>query len=414
MNGRSLRNGSFKRAAATSALTAVLLAGMPLADDAAGETQVSPTSADGTRPEAVEKTMRQGLSALIDDHAALSLKHTRSLLKRQPNFQLGQLIHADLLAARAHQNTLMATSGALKKTRIRGLIEEAQARAHYREPPDEHLPGAIMQLSQLHRHALIVDAENSRLYLLENKNGVPEPAADYYISTGNGGVGKTSEGDEKTPLGVYHPTLRLNDSELPELYGVGAYPLNYPNKWDQLNQRDGSGIWLHGTPRKVYSRPPKDSRGCIVLSNRLLTSLSSYIEVGRTPVILTRKIEWLKPDAWQAKRGQLLDAIQQWQRDWQSLDVEQYLAHYSRNYRTSKQNYEQMTAVTRRNAAKKTFVKVGIKDLDLFDYPEETGIVVAAFDQDYRSNNYNIHYRKQQFWKYENDRWMIIFEGRAG
>ena len=393
MNGKSRWNKSFKFTLAA----ALLFAGMAQADNEA----------------TLEYTMRQALGALLDGNDAQSMKQVQSLLEQQPDFRLGRLIYADLLAAHAHQNTLMAIPEALTKTRIKGLIEEAQARVHYHRPQAGHLPGTVMQLSPLYEYALILDAAQSRLYVLANKDGVPEPVTDYYISTGNGGLGKIDEGDEKTPLGVYHLTSHLDDKELPELYGAGAYPINYPNHWDQLHQRSGSGIWLHGTPRTVYSRPPQDSRGCVVLSNQLIDVLASYIDIGHTPIILSHRIKWLKPEAWQTQRDQLLDAIQQWRQDWQSLDVEKYLSHYSPNYHTTKQSYAQMATNSRRNAQNKTFIEVGIKELDLFKYPGESVTVIASFDQDYRSNNYKLRYRKQQFWRHENGKWRIIFEGRA-
>lgn len=403
MSGKSPRRKCCRRTAVAAAV-AVLFASAPVTAELRGA---------GAAAETVEADLRQSFGALLDGHAELSLRRTIPLVKRHANFRLGRLLYADILAARAHQKTLMAFPAALEKTRVKGLVEEAKARLVHRSPPDGRLPGAVMQLSRLHRHAFVFDAERSRAYVFANREGAPELLADYYISVGNGGVGKTSEGDGKTPLGVYYPTSRLEDAKLPELYGAGAYPLNYPNKWDRLNDRDGSGIWLHGTPRVVYSRPPQDSRGCVVISNELLIGLSSHIDVGRTPMILTASVEWLPPAAWRTRRERLLDAIHRWRRDWQTLDVERYLGHYSRNYRSDGKDYERMAAVARRNAKKKTFVEVEIKNLDLFEYPGEQGVVAAVFDQDYRSNNYNLHYRKQQFWKRENGRWVIIFEDRA-
>src|SRR3546814_8483534 len=49
--------------------------------------------------------------------------------------------------------------------------------------------------------------------------------------------------------------------KLPDFYGDGAYPLNYPNEWDKHEGRKGYGIWLHGTPSTTYSRPPRASDG---------------------------------------------------------------------------------------------------------------------------------------------------------
>ena len=72
-----------------------------------------------------------------------------------------------------------------------------------------------------------------------------------------------------------------------------------------------------------------------------------------------------------------------------------------------------MTARTRRNARAKTFIKVGVGEIDLLMYSQMPELFVARFNQDYRSNNYNIAYRKQQFWKKENGAWKIVFEGRV-
>ena len=365
-----------------------------------------------TKPQA-EELLRQSIGALIDNHPQLSLKHTQGLLERHANFRLGKLIHADLFATQAHQATLMAREGAPEKLRIRGMVEEARARLHYHQPPADRLPDAIAQVSGLHEFAFAIDASRARLYVFTNREGIPRMVFDHYISIGNGGVGKTREGDKKTPLGVYHLLSYLDGDQLPELYGTGAYPINYPNDWDRLRGHHGYGIWLHGTPQTVYSRPPKDSRGCVVISNQLFEKLAPYIDLGRTPIIITEKIHWMKAEDWEAKRERLLLTIDQWQRDWQSLDIEKYLSHYSQNYKTPEKSYAEMMKTSRVNSKKKTFVSAEIKNIDLFDYPGESNTMLAVFDQDYRSNNYNVKYRKQQLWRYEDNLWKIIFEGHA-
>ena len=256
MNGRSRWNGCSK---------VRLRRGLPgriLA--CAGMTAVSAallvSLANAAFADTFEDTMRRGFGALLDGRTAPAAQHMQSLLAEHPNSRLARLARADLFAASAHQQTLMEMPGARQKVRVRGLIEEARVRLGHRKPPRGLVPGAILQLSPLHEHALIFDAAHSRLYLLANDEGAPRPIASHYASAGNGGLGKTDEGDEKTPLGVYHLTSLLDDDKLPELYGTGAYPINYPNRWDQLHGRSGSGIWLHGTTQSTYNRPPKDRR----------------------------------------------------------------------------------------------------------------------------------------------------------
>lgn len=79
---------------------------------------------------------------------------------------------------------------------------------------------------------------------------------DYYISVGKGGGDKRREGDEKTPIVVYRVSSYLPGSSLPDMYGPGAFPIDYPNPWDRKLGRTGSGIWLHGTESERFSRAP--------------------------------------------------------------------------------------------------------------------------------------------------------------
>src|SRR3982074_1468745 len=65
------------------------------------------------------------------------------------------------------------------------------------------------------------------------------------------------------------------------------------------------GIWLPGPPSAVYSRPPRASDGCIVLSNPDLQTVGAYMQVGLTPVIIADEIEWSDAAAVEAARSSL-------------------------------------------------------------------------------------------------------------
>ena len=360
-----------------------------------------------------EQKFRNIVGALLDSRTHVAFDAAQQLLEQRPNFSVNKMIYADLLAAYSHQQPLFGLTEAHQTRRVTGIREEMISRLTYRAPPPGYLPAEIIQLSPRHRFILILNAATSRLYLFKNSADTLKLIGDYYISIGKDGIGKVQEGDDKTPLGLYHITSYLPDKELIELYGPGAFTLNYPNDWDRLFKRDGFGIWLHGMPRSLNSRPPRDSRGCIILNNQLFEKLTAYIEPGKTPLLLTTTTKWLPPEEWKAQKQALLDTMNRWRQDWEDLKVEKYLSYYSTDYRTVSQNYEQMVKQTQRNAKQKTFVKVEIKDLDIFSYPGESGLLTTIFDQNYQSNNYNIKYRKQQFWQHETEGWKIIYEGQA-
>ena len=362
--------------------------------------------------EPAELMLARAVQDLMAGQEPAALATLQQTIQSYPNFRLARMIYADLYAVRSQLPPLLSEARALSKTRIADLSAEARARLNYQPPEADRLPGNIVKLSRIHPYALLFDAQHSRLYLFANDNGQLHRLSDYYAASGRGGMNKQSEGDNRTPNGSYTITQVLEDEQLPELYGRSAYTLNYPNRWDRIQARDGYGIWLHGVPRITYSRPPETSRGCIVISNQAIDALRSYIHAGTTPMLLATAVTWLEQQQWSLQQQELLDIVRQWQTDWQSLNVEKYLAHYSKDYLDKKYNYAQWVQRVRKNAQKKTFVKVTLKDIDLMLYSSEPHLFLAQFNQDYRSNNYKIAYRKQQMWRLENDGWKIIFEGR--
>ena len=296
------------------------------------------------------------------------------------------------------------------------LRDEAIARLRaYRERPSaaNYVPRYLLQMGPEQQHAVVVDTQRARLYVYRNEDGKPRFVADYYISQGKAGSGKQFEGDNKTPLGVYHVTSFIDPAKLPDLYGKGAFPLNYPNPWDKRLGRTGYGIWLHGTPSDTYARPPLASEGCVVLANQDFTSLSSFVQPGLTPVIISNDIEWLSLDDWQAERSSLNAAIEAWRSDWESLDVERYLSHYSAQFRNDRYDYAEWSSRKRRFANAREWVKVEVGKLSMLRQPGEDALVEVIFDQDYRSDGFTDTMRKRQYWTKEDGRWKIIYEGGA-
>jgi murein L,D-transpeptidase YafK len=344
-----------------------------------------------------------------------ALKRVDALIRDYPNFRLAHLVRGDLLLARARP---LETFGNVAKTvpgeRIEGLREEALARlrALRRRPGEDRLPRYVLQLHPEQRHALVVDSRHSRLYVFGNDKGLPRLVADYYVTLGKNGMEKTREGDQKTPVGVYHVTANLPRKKLTDFYGAGAFPINYPNEWDRRQGRGGYGIWLHGVPSDVYARPPRASDGCIVLSNPDLESVGRHLQVGLTPVIIADELEWSDSGTIEKERASLAGALEQWRADWQSRDTERYLAHYSSRFASKEgQNFDGWAAHKRKVNGAKRWIKVDVGRVAMFRYPRERDFVVVTFDQDYRSDGLSNVMKKRQYWVKEGATWKIIYEG---
>jgi murein L,D-transpeptidase YafK len=356
------------------------------------------------------------VEAIEANRLDLALRRVETLIAAHPNFRLAHLIRGDLLLARARP---LQTFGNVVKTvpreKVEDLRAETLARLHaLRERPRAHrLPRAVLQLHPGQKHALLVDSRHSRLYVFENVDGRPHYLADYYVSLGKRGVDKAREGDQKTPIGVYHVTANLPRQKLTDFYGAGAYPINYPNEWDRQRGRNGYGIWVHGTPPDTYSRPPRASDGCIVLANPDLLSVGRLMQVGMTPVIIADEIEWADAGTLEAERSSLADALERWRADWQSRDTERYLAHYAVEFRSGKRDREAWAAHKRNVNAAKSWIRVALAQVSMLRYPRESDFVAVSFEQDYRSSNLSNTMRKLQYWRKVSGRWRILYEGSA-
>jgi murein L,D-transpeptidase YafK len=355
-------------------------------------------------------------SAIEANRLDEAIRRVEALIRDHPNFRLAHLVRGDLLLARSRP---LQTFGNVAKTvpqdKISDLREEAlmRLRAQRQRPAEDRLPRQVLQLHSAQKHALLVDSRRSRLYVFANDDGRPRLVADYYVTLGKNGVEKTREGDQKTPIGVYHVTADLPRRKLTDFYGSGAFPINYPNDWDKRLGRNGHGIWLHGTPSAVYSRPPRASDGCIVLANPDLDRVRGYMQVGLTPVIIADEVEWSDAGAVDAERKSLGAALEQWRADWASRDTERYLGHYSQRFRSGAQDLAGWSAHKRNVNAGKKWVKVDVARVSMFRYPRQDDFVVVSFEQDYRSNNLSNVTRKRQYWVKESGRWKILFEGSA-
>lgn len=266
-----------------------------------------------------------------------ALQDVMALNRDVPDFRSAQLLQAQILefkAGRINLDQMQALMRLQKESaKVDGLQQEIRQRlqANLQVPQNGAIPQEFISLAPDVKHAIAVDASKSRLYLFSNSASGLNLIADFYISVGRLGVPKRLEGDERTPTGVYFITGMIPGEQLPDLYGVGAFPLNYPNDWDRIAGRTGSGIWLHGTPSDEFSRIPQASDGCVVLSNPDMSLLLLNLE-RRTPVLLAESIHWspqkeVRAQGAYSKRNPYFgQEVANWQRIWQQLNNPEQLS----------------------------------------------------------------------------------------
>ena len=364
----------------------------------------------------------QAEARLIEVYQLIAKAESRSALTKAegliadfPNFQLAQLVYGDLLAARVRP---VKTVGDVPDTQIKGaetvlsqLREESQLRLKaLRERPDPNaVPSEFLSLSTANKHAIAIDASRSRLYLFENRSTGLKLIADFYISIGKSGLEKTSEGDLKTPLGIYFITSNLDPKSLKNFYGAGALPINYPNILDSKRGKTGNGIWLHGTPPEQFSRPPKATDGCVVLSNPDLLHIIRTVEVRSTPVVISRRLNWVSSSTTQLTKKPFENALNQWRIAKSVGNIEEVLDFYSPDFTSYGLSLPEWTPLLKKDIKKANGREIVLKDVSMLHWSDVGETMVVTFGE--VSAGRLTGPIKRQYWSLQSKKWKIFFEG---
>jgi hypothetical protein len=343
-----------------------------------------------------------------------------------PGFRLAQLVYGDLLSAHLGRAPGLAAgavpAGALAAagpaaaasiaSDLDDLREEARQRlkALQERPPAGKVPAELVLLPNYVHHAIVVDTSRSRLYLFENGADGLHLAGDHYVSVGKQGVDKTFEGDQRTPLGVYFVADRMGGGALQDRFGAGALELNYPNPYDRLHGRTGKGIYVHGVPQDTYSRPPQDSDGCVVIANDDLLALMSTIPVHDTPVVITRRVNWIDAAAAQKRRTAILEAVHAWQGVRASDDAARLAGFYAPGIEPASAPALPTTALVpgRPRPAPHPAPRV-FDELSVLAWSDEKDTMVVTFRE--RVPHMRGASVRQQYWERERGDWRIVAEG---
>lgn len=201
----------------------------------------------------------------------------------------GQSAPPSTLAPPEPSATQTTTSITTSSTTLTTVLPRAQAQAP--APAAATNPGHGNSLTFCYQgkapdtRLFLVDKARQRVMVLRY---LGEMTLDYEFpcSTGAQAGNKQAAGDERTPEGIYFTTHRFEDRKV-TIFGDKAIHLNYPNPFDQVDQRQGNGIFIHGTNQRLR---PRSSNGCVVLQTEDLAILASTIQEQLTPVVVTDRL----------------------------------------------------------------------------------------------------------------------------
>lgn len=179
---------------------------------------------------------------------------------------------------------------------------------------------------EAHTTFLACDKEKATLELyVRDKENKFQLQNSYKAFTGKMDGDKQREGDLKTPDGIY--TLKRKIDNVDSFYGPMAFVTSYPNIYDKIQGKNGSGIWIHGLP--LNQERDTFTKGCIAINNNDITCLDEKMLLKSTLLMIDEKINLHHT---KKELSQILASLYQWRYAWIYNDLELYLSFYSTDF----------------------------------------------------------------------------------
>lgn len=273
------------------------------------------------------------------------------------------------------------------------------------EAPSVQGPASLLYMGdQVPTYAFLVDKSEQRLYLYQQEIDGPKLIKTFVCTTGENSGGKKRRGDKRTPEGVYFFTRMIESKKMSSIYGIRAFPMDYPNFLDRMDYLKGDGIWLHGTDKPLT---PYSTNGCIVLDNRDVAELSHYIRLRQTPIVIEEKILYLPLQELNQEREQFHEILSEWKRSWETRELDRYMSFYSPNFRSKGMDWQGWRAYKDRLNQEYRTIQITIDPPIILRHNRN---VMAIFFQSYRSDRFFNEGTKRLYFTLEEGEWKIIGE----
>ena len=361
----------------------------------------------------IEELLIKSLYEIADGNLNNALLTIDTIIEKKPNFKLAHLIKGDIYQAYAEGINAFGGPDNQSKEKLNDLKEEARQRIK------SHLKTGFSSVNSTLRTTLpddlqkiiYIDTSNSRLFIFEKDGVMLNKVFDVYASIGKNGSRKNHEGDKKTPIGIYSLEKKIKQP-LSDFYGEGAYPINYPNSLDKLLNKTGHGIWIHGTPKNTYSRPPQSSDGCVVIANEDFINFERQINNNNVKVIISdESYEDYFKASHESNHSDFISAFNTWKTNWEAKNFDSYLAFYDSNAQYNFKNFKNWTDTKLKVFENSNAINVFVENFLAIDYPDDKdNLKFVEFKQTYTSNITNNVSIKQQIWRKFNNEWKIISE----
>jgi len=232
-------------------------------------------------------------------------------------------------------------------------------------------------------YLLILNTDKKNIAVYHYTDDRVEHLLNVNIVLGSKGVGKQTEGDRRTPIGIYRITQRMEHPA--QMYGPLAFVTNYPNEIDKTLSKDGSGIWIHGFPP---DKPDKSfTKGCIATQNKNLLKLDRTIEYKNSLVVISAG----KPfESTHKEISQIMAFVYKWRYNWKYGLLDDYLSLYSKDLISANGDFEHFKRHKSSIFSRKEKKTIRFYNFQVTKYPNilNKSIWRVSMDEYYKTSSY--------------------------
>jgi murein L,D-transpeptidase YafK len=291
-------------------------------------------------------------------------------------------------------------------TAIEKVFDKILGSPEYWEKKLENTPTRLGYFESI--NALLTCDKNSSQLTLYTKNEMKAFQLDnnFTAFVGKRKGDKQKEGDLKTPIGVYKLIQKLENVD--PFYGPLAFVTSYPNTYDKIRGKNGSGIWVHGLP--MQQKRDTFTRGCIAISNDHLKEVEAHINPKQTLVFIDNH---RFPEVKKAQLAQILAGLYQWKSAWSENNLDNYMDFYSPQFKRSDGlNYQRFKQYKQRIFSRKTHKRIHFEKINIIPYPsaQDRDTFLIFFKEHYFSPHYSFQGDKELYIKLHDHTFQILAE----
>ncbi len=221
---------------------------------------------------------------------------------------------------------------------------------------------------------------------------------------------KQTQGDNKTPEGIYLTQSVIPDEKLPPKYGPFAIPLDYPNPFDRLQGKTGYGIWLHGVIKDERVEEANVTEGCVAFYNADIKRLTRWLKPHQGVVVIAEDSKKINVNS---DIDAVTKATNDWVSAWASRDIDRYAGFYSKQFSNAGRDRKAYKSYKQRVFKSYKVMKLSVNHLRVVTHPK---YAVSIMDQDFFGDKrFSSIGRKILYWVKEGGQWRIsreVYENR--